>query len=115
MTSCWPPLPCSPASRLALVLRQICLHDSFKLPKFWPKELVVYFQQIEVAFDQQHITASVVKYRCLMLALPQEVVTPHCPFIQIITADTPNPYELLPKCWLNVRVYTEVNRRGKRD
>ena len=49
--------------------------DSFKLPTFWPKELVIYFQQIEVLFNQHKITGSVPRYRCLVLALPQEVVT----------------------------------------
>ena len=35
------------------------------------------------------------RYRCLVLALSQEVVTPHRRFLQTITAATPNPYELL--------------------
>ena len=69
--------------------------DHFKLPTFWPKEPVIYFQQIEVLFDQHHITGSVLRYRCLVLALSQEVVTPHRRFLQTITAATPNPYELL--------------------
>ena len=33
--------------------------DYFKLPTFWPKEPVIYFQQIEVLLDQHHITGSV--------------------------------------------------------
>ena len=35
------------------------------------------------------------QYRCLVLALSQEVVTPHRHFLQTITTATPNPYELL--------------------
>ena len=50
---------------------------------------------IEVLFDQHHITGSVPRYRCLVLALSQEVVTPHRHFLQTITTATPNPYELL--------------------
>ena len=69
--------------------------DSFKLPTFWPKELVIYFLQIEVLFDQHYITGSVLQYRCLVLALSLEVVTPNHCFLQTITAATPNPYELL--------------------
>ena len=69
--------------------------DHFKLPTFWPKEPVIYFQQIEVLFDQHHITGSVPRYRCLVLALSQEVVTPHHRFLQTITAATPNLYKLL--------------------
>ena len=56
---------------------------------------MIYFQQIEVAFDQHKIASSIAKYRCLMLALPQEVVTPHRCFLQTITAATPDPYECL--------------------
>ena len=69
--------------------------DYFKLPTFWPKEPLINFQQIEVLFDQHHIIGSVPRYRCLVLALSQEVVTPHCHFLQTITAATPNLYELL--------------------
>ena len=71
------------------------ISDTFKLPTFWPKEPVIYFQQIEVLFDQHRIVGSVPRYRCLVLALSQEVVTPHRRFLQTITAATPNPYELL--------------------
>ena len=71
------------------------ISDTFKLPTFWPKEPVIYFQQIEVLFDQHRVIGSVSRYRCLVLALSQEVVTPHHRFLQTITAATPNPYELL--------------------
>ena len=71
------------------------ISDTFKLPTFWPKEPVIYFQQIEVLFDQHRVVGSVSRYRCLVLALSQEVVTPHRRFLQTITAATPNPYELL--------------------
>ena len=88
------PLPRTrPSSSAAGELARVS--DHFKLPTFWPKEPVIYFQQIEVLFDQHHIMGSVPWYRCLVLALPQEVVTPHRCFLQTITAATPNPYELL--------------------
>ena len=35
------------------------ISDTFKLPTFWPKEPVIYFQQIEVLFDQHRIVGSV--------------------------------------------------------
>ena len=85
-------LPCvgPPADMLAAALATLLPHtrlsspaavesyqvsDTFKLPTFWPKELVIYFQQIEVLFNKHKITGSVPRYRCLVLALPQEVVT----------------------------------------
>ena len=47
---------------------------------------MIYFQQIEVLFDQHRIAGSVPRYRCLVLALSQEVVTPHRHFLKTITA-----------------------------
>ena len=45
-------------------------------------------------------TGSMLQYGCLVLALSQEVVTPHHCFLQTITAATPDPYELLKTCLL---------------
>ena len=48
------------------------------------------------------------RYCCLVLALSQEVVTPHRRFLQTITAATPNPYELLKTCLLQTYAPTDT-------